>query len=99
MSARRRKQGTLKKELKLLVAVVALVLIVCIPSAINAKSYANSQRKEIETLKQQILQEEERKNKIAEDKKYLKSDEYLEKMARDMLGLVKENDIILKPEN
>lgn len=99
MSNRRKKQGNFKKELKLLSAVIILVLVICIPTALNAKSYANTQKKDIETLKAQIVQEGERKNKLQEEKKYLKSDEYLEKMARDMLGLVKENDIILKPEN
>ncbi len=96
--AAKRKRNSFRKELKLIVIVTVLVLIVCIPSMIKNKSFANQQRQEIELLRSKIGDEESRKLNLQEQKKYEKTDEYLEKVAREMLGLVKENDIIIKPD-
>ena len=47
-------------------------------------------------LEQQIAEEEQRTKDIEEYSKYTKTDEYVEEVARDKLGLVKQGEIIFK---
>ena len=49
-------------------------------------------------ISEEIKKEEERTKEIEETKEYMQSDEYAEKVARDKLGLVKNNEIVFKEE-
>lgn len=49
-------------------------------------------------LEQQIKDEEIRAEDIEKLRDYVESDEFIEKMARDKLGLVYEDEIIFKAE-
>jgi len=49
-------------------------------------------------LKEQLEEETERRDEIAEYEKYIGSQEYVEDTAKSKLGLVYENDIIFKEE-
>lgn len=54
---------------------------------------------QIESLQQQIADEEARTQEIEEYGKYTQTDAYVEEVARDKLGLVKENEIIFRNED
>lgn len=63
----------------------------------------NSLQKEIDgydartaQLEEQIQEEEERTEEIDEMKEYMQTDEYAEEVARDRLGLIKENEIVFQ---
>lgn len=47
-------------------------------------------------LEKQIQEEQERTEEIEELKEYMQTDEYAEEVARDRLGLVKENEIVFE---
>ena len=49
-------------------------------------------------LAQQIEEEKARAKEIDELEKYVSTDEYVEEVAKDKLGLVHENEIIFKAE-
>ena len=49
-------------------------------------------------MEQQIEEENQRTADIRELQEYMQSDEYLEKTAKEKLGLVKENEIIFKEQ-
>ena len=49
--------------------------------------------------KQQIQDEKVRAGEIKDLQKYIDSDEYIEKIARDKLGLVYKDEIIFRVEN
>ncbi|MDO4804548.1 MAG: septum formation initiator family protein [Lachnospiraceae bacterium] len=49
-----------------------------------------------EELTEQIQEEEKRKESILSQKEYMETDEYIKEVARNSLGLVGEDDIILK---
>ncbi|MCD7820306.1 MAG: septum formation initiator family protein [Lachnospiraceae bacterium] len=49
-----------------------------------------------EELEQEINDEEVRAEEISELAEYLSSDEYIEKLARERLGLVYEDDVIYR---
>jgi cell division protein DivIC len=52
-----------------------------------------------EQLTEQIRDEEKRKESILAQKEYMETDDYIREIARDYLGLVDEDDIILKERN
>ena len=58
---------------------------------------AANERKTVQ-LEQQIEEENQRTADIRELQEYMQSDEYLEKTAKEKLGLVKENEIIFKEQ-
>lgn len=50
------------------------------------------------TLQQQIEDEQTRTEEIDKLKKYMETDEYAEEVAREKLGLVKDNEIVFKKQ-
>lgn len=50
------------------------------------------------TLEQQIEDEQNRTEEIDKLKKYMETDEYAEEVAREKLGLVKDNEIVFKKQ-
>ena len=50
------------------------------------------------TLQQQIEDEQNRTEEIDKLKKYMETDEYTEEVAREKLGLVKDNEIVFQEE-
>lgn len=47
-------------------------------------------------LQQQILEEQDRTEQLKDQKKYVKTDEYIEEVARDKLGLIGQNEILFE---
>lgn len=62
----------------------------------NRISYYDAQAAELE---QQIQDEKERTEEIDNRKEYMQTDEYAAEVARDRLGLVKDNEIVFEEEN
>ena len=92
---RRRAQKHKRSVLAICGVVVLLIVIISIDSiTLKAKDQAY-QAQEIE-LEQQIKDEKERAQEIEELDKYVGTDEYIEEVAKDKLGLVHENEIIFK---
>lgn len=52
-----------------------------------------------EELNKQLAEEEDRSREIEEYKEYVTTDEYVEQVAREKLGLVYPDEIILVPES
>ena len=52
----------------------------------------------ISSLQQSIVDEEVRTGEIEELKEYMLTDEFAEEVARERLGLVKENEIVFREE-
>lgn len=66
-----------------------------------SKSYAMSRqlsdyKEQEKDLDAQIEEENERTTEIDELKEYMQTDEYVEEIARDKLGLVKDNEIVFR---
>ena len=76
--------------------IVSVVLVLC---ASATSSYAkNEEYKEREIkLQAQLNEERERTKEIEAYKEYTKTDEYVEGIAREKLGLVYPDEIILQP--
>lgn len=87
------------------VTMIGITFVVCVlmvtllvqGQKLNAKLSSNQQR--TSELEQQIENENQRTEDISEMQEYMQSDEYLEKVAKDKLGLVKDGEIIFKESN
>jgi len=49
-----------------------------------------------ELLNRQIEEQKERTAELEEEKKYVKTDEYIEEVAREKLGLINPNEVLFK---
>lgn len=85
-----------------MIAMVMITLIVCVLlSVVCVKSHTMKQtiranEETISTLETQIETETERTAEIQKQGEYMKSDEYTEKVAREKLGLVNDDEIMFK---
>lgn len=79
------------------IAGIVAVLLVVLLSGSQKLSVRNEQyESQKEELSQQIKDEEVRSGEIEKLKDYVNSKEFIEKMAREKLGLVYRNEIIFK---
>lgn len=100
MSVRRRKKpGKSNRRGMLVIAGIVTVLLVVLTmqsQQLSARNLAyESQKAELD---QQINDEEIRGGEIDQLKEYINSIEFIEKMAREKLGLVYQDEIIFKAE-
>ena len=54
-------------------------------------------RSKEENLAKELEEEKERAEKLEEERIYVQTKEYIEKVAKEKLGLVKPDEILLKP--
>jgi cell division protein DivIC len=78
-----------------------LVLIIC--GIVSYRGFGLAQEKsekevQIERLKTKIEAQKEREDEIDDFQKYAKTNQYIEKIAREKLGLVYKDEVIIKPE-
>ena len=94
----RRMRGREKKALfvmGLIVGSVGITLTVR-GNALNQQIQQNSLKES--ALEQQLEDETRRTEEIQELEQYMQSDEYIEKIAREKLGLLKENEILFREQ-
>lgn len=82
--------------------IVALCLILC--STVTYKTYllkrqSKTYQQRIEQLKNEQDEQNAREEELKEFKKHVKTDEYVEEIARDKLGLVYEGELVFEPKN
>lgn len=94
-----RKRRPSKSNRRGMFVIAAIVLVLLIGLLVQSQDLANSNKqKEVKKaeLEQQIKDEEIRSEEIERLKEDIKSPEYIEKIARDKLGLVYDDEIIFK---
>lgn len=83
----------------LAVTVMLIILIAVGIRGISLRAQLSEYNERKAELQQQIADEEERTKEIEEYGKYTQTDAYVEEVAREKLGLVKENEIIFRNED
>ena len=78
--------------------VVLVMLVVVAVNNHNLKQKLAGYREKEKVLTEQIEAEKEREKEIEEFQKYTKTKKYIEELAREKLGLVYEDEIIIKTE-
>ena len=94
---RKKRQNRLGMFLVLTVVLMLLVVV-------SFKSVELKQKQETDAAKEKALQEQidaenARTQEIEEYRKYTQTKKYVEEVAKDKLGLVKEGEIIYKPKD
>ena len=74
--------------------VVAILFIAMMTQSISVEKQLSQYQQELEELDNKMTEETERTKEIDDMKEYMETDEYAEEVARDKLGLVKDNEII-----
>ncbi len=78
--------------------VLAMLLVVTIKS-IELREKNESYDQELVALNQQIKEEEDRTEEIEQYSAYIDSDEYIEQIARERLGLIGKDEILFQSED
>ena len=78
--------------------VVLLLLVVVAVSSIRLRNDLKVKEKRRAELEQQIELEIERSKELEEYEKYVQTDQYKERAARDKLGMVKDGEIVFEDE-
>ena len=79
--------------------VILMLFITLTYGMIGLKQEKEQNQKIIDRLQKNISLQEERKEEIEKLKVEVQTKQYIEKKAREKLGLVYEDEIILKPED
>ena len=96
---KRKKKERLGNRLALVgitVVVLSMAVVVNMRSASLKQRDLEYQMKE-ESLRNQLAQEEQRAAKLEEERVYVQTKQYIEKVAKEKLGLVNPDEILLKP--
>ncbi len=93
---RKRRMQRHKRSVLAVSAVVMLLFAVVSVNSISLKSKEKEYLGQEQDLEQQIEEEKARAEEIEELREYVGTDQYVEDVAREKLGLVHENEIILK---
>lgn len=78
--------------------VVAILFIAMMTQSISVEKQLSQYQQELEELDNKMTEQTERTKEIDDMKEYMETDEYAEEVARDKLGLVKDNEIVFKEQ-
>lgn len=97
---KRRKKRNLQNRIAMLsiTFVVAILFIAMMTKSISVEKQLSQYQQELEKLDNKMTEETERTKEIDDLKEYMETDEYAEEVARDKLGLVKDNEIVFKEQ-
>lgn len=93
---KKRRLQTHKRSALAILAVIIMLTIVVSVNGMNLRAKEKAYQAQITELKKEIAQEEARTAEIDELEDYMDTEEYVEEIAREKLGLVYENEIIFK---
>lgn len=88
-----------KAAMLVITFVVCVLLVVLVIEGHRVDQKIAATAKEIGRVQSQIDDENQRTDDIKALQEYMKSDEYIEKEAKEKLGLVKDNEIIFKEKD
>ena len=101
---KKRKEGSKKVNRQNRIAmlsitfVVGVLFVAMMMKSVNLQEQISGYQDQISDLDSQIEEEKDRTAQIDDMKDYMKTDEYAEEIAREKLGLVKDNEIVFKEQ-
>ena len=99
--SRKKRSGSLRKNKRSVLAISSVILLlgmVVLFCGISLKEKNSAYRAKEAELQSMIEEEQERSEEIDELKEYVGTDEYIESVAKEKLGLVHENEILFKAQ-
>lgn len=94
---RKKKRNTGLLERRIIAGIVTVIAVCLIAGGIRLKAKNRGYAKEVARLESQIEDESQRAQEIEDLQEYMKTDEYIEDVARDKLGLVYEGETVFRP--
>lgn len=95
---RRRRLQSHKKSVLLISGTIAIMFVVIFGAGMNLRARNQAYKAQEIELQAQIEEEELRSEEIDELKKYVGTDEYIEAVAKEKLGLVCKGEILFRAE-
>lgn len=99
---RKKRPGSgLQRHKRSIVAITVVIMLLSgmvIVHGMTLKKSNDAYKVQEEELQTQIDAEKERSEEIDKLKKYVGTDEYIEEVAREKLGLVRENEILFRAQ-
>ena len=77
---------------------IGVLFIAMMTMSLNLQQQISDCKTEMKEVQSQIDEENERTKEIDETKERMDTDEYVAEVAREKLGLVKDNEIVFKEE-
>ncbi|MBD5467893.1 MAG: septum formation initiator family protein [Lachnospiraceae bacterium] len=96
--AYRKKRHNRLGMLLVMMCIVMLLIVVSV-SSIDLKAKQRTYAERERNLAEQIEQEHERTRQLEEYEKYIRTDAYIEEVAKSKLGLVYEGEIIFRADD
>ena len=87
-----------KRSVLAVSAVVLLLFVVISVNSVSLKAKEEHYQAQEQELEEQIREEKARTKEIEELSEYVGTDEYVEDVAKEKLGLIHENETIFKAE-
>ena len=100
MSTRKKKKRKKNRRGLSFIAVIVLVFCVCVgirTAGLKKQSAELAERKA--SLEKQLKEEEQRTKDLEDLEKYMKTKRYMEEVAKEKLGLVYPDEILIEPDN
>ena len=99
---RSRNSRGIRKRIRMGMASIGVVAVILLGALLyegqNLQSQLNFYQEKEDSLNDQIEEEKERTEEIDKTKEYMETDEYAEDVARNKLGLVKDNEVVFEEE-
>ena len=99
---RSRNSRGIRKRIRMGMASIGVVAVILLGALLyegqNLQSQLNFYQEKEASLNDQIEEEKERTEEIDKTKEYMETDEYAEDVARNKLGLVKDNEFVFEEE-
>ena len=99
---RSRNSRGIRKRIRMGMASIGVVAVILLGALLyegqNLQSQLNFYQENEASLNDQIEEEKERTEEIDKTKEYMETDEYAEDVARNKLGLVKDNEVVFEEE-
>ena len=99
---RSRNSRGIRKRIRMGMASIGVVAVILLGALLyegqNLQSQLNFYQEKEASLNDQIEEEKERTEEIDKTKEYMETDAYAEDVARNKLGMVKDNEVVLEEE-
>lgn len=87
-----------KRSMLAVSSVIVMLMVVVSVNSVTLRAQEQEYQTQISDLETQIEEEKTRTEEIDDLEKYVGTDEYVEDVAKDKLGLIHENEIIFRAE-
>ncbi len=96
----RKRRGKQNRLSRLAIALVAAALVVVLGfQTLKLQQKDNDYRQRLAAVERQLAEEESRAEDLRERQDYVQTSQFIEQEAKDKLGMINPNEILMKPEN